>query len=58
MTWSLGRVVNSLLFGINATDPASTAAAIFVLATAGALGAWIPARRAAQVDPIRALRHE
>jgi putative ABC transport system permease protein len=58
LTWSLGRVVNSLLFGITATDPASTAAAIFVLAIAGALGAWIPARRAAQVDPIRALRYE
>jgi putative ABC transport system permease protein len=58
LTWSLGRVVHSLLFGITATDPASTAAAIFVLATAVALGAWLPARRAAQVDPIRALRYE
>jgi predicted permease len=58
LTWSLGRVVNSLLFGITATDPASTAAAIIVLVTAGALGAWIPARRASKVDPIRALRYD
>ena len=58
LIWPLGRVVRSLLFGISATDPASAAIAIFVLLGAGTLGAWIPARRASQVDPIRALRFE
>jgi len=58
LAWPLGRVVRSLLFGISATDPASTAIAIIVLLAAGGLGAWIPARRASQVDPIRALRFE
>jgi predicted permease len=56
--WILGRVVSSLLFGITPADPASTAIAVAVLATAGALAAWLPARRAAKVDPIRALRYE
>ena len=56
--WMLGRVVGTLLFGISATDPASTAIAVAVLAAAGIAAAWIPARRAARVDPIRALRYE
>jgi putative ABC transport system permease protein len=58
LTWSLARVVNSILFGITATDPPSIGVAIIVLATAVAFGAWIPARRAARVDPICALRYE
>jgi predicted permease len=58
LAWPLGRAVRSLLFGISATDPASTAIAIIVLLGTGTLGAWIPARRASQVDPIRALRYE
>jgi predicted permease len=56
--WILGRIVSSLLFGIAPTDPASTAIAVAVLTAAGALAAWLPARRAAKVDPIRALRYE
>jgi len=60
--WALGLgiagVVNSLLFGIAPTDPASTAIAVAVLASAGAFAAWIPARRASKVDPIHALRYE
>ena len=56
--WVLGRVVGTLLFGIRAADPASTAIAVAVLAAAGIAAAWIPARRASRVDPIRALRYE
>jgi predicted permease len=55
---ALGRVVSTLLYGVEPTDPASIAAAVIVLATAGTLAAWIPARRASRVDPIRALRYE
>jgi predicted permease len=56
--WALGRIVRSLLFGIGPTDLVSVAAALAVLAAAGTLAAWIPARRAARVDPIMALRYE
>ena len=56
--WLLGRVVSSLLFGVEPTDGASTAIAIAALASTSVLAAWIPARRAAKVDPLRALRYE
>jgi predicted permease len=58
LAWVLGRIVSSLLFGITPTDPVSTAVAVVVLVTAGTLAAWLPARRASNVDPIRALRYE
>jgi putative ABC transport system permease protein len=50
--------MSSLLFGIKPRDPASLAAAVGILAATALLAAWIPARRAAAVDPIRALRIE
>ena len=53
-----GRVISSLLFGIEPTDGASTALAIAVLAAAGTLADWLPARRASKLDPLRALRCE
>jgi predicted permease len=56
--WVLGGMVHSLLFGIGPTDLVSVAAALAVLTAAGTLAAWIPARRAARVDPMRALRCE
>ena len=56
--WALSRVVGTLLYGVEPSDPASIAAAVLVLAGAGTLAAWIPARRASHVDPIRALRYE
>ena len=52
------RLVRSQLFGLGATDPASFAIAVIVLAAVAALAGLFPARRASQVDPIVALRYE
>jgi ABC-type antimicrobial peptide transport system permease subunit len=58
VAWRLGRVVSSLLYGVQPDDLASLGMAVAVLAAAGTLAAWIPARRASRIDPIQALRSE
>ena len=45
------RLLSSLLVGVKATDPATYGAVIIVLTVTTAIAAWIPARRAARVDP-------
>jgi putative ABC transport system permease protein len=52
----LARLIANLLFGISATDAATYAATAAVLVAAGAVAAFIPARRASRVDPMVALR--
>ena len=52
------RVIESFLFETAPTDPATFAAVAIVLGVAGCVAAWIPARRAARVDPVVALRAE
>jgi predicted permease len=52
------RLVSSMLFGLGPQDPASIAAALSALLVAGAAAGYGPARRAAGVDPIQALREE
>ncbi len=54
----LARVVSSQMFGLSATDPVTLAIAAAALAIVGMLAGWLPARRAAAVQPIRALRYE
>lgn len=54
----LARLVSSLLFGTSAADPTSLAAAATLLAVTGLLACYLPARRAAQTDPVVALRNE
>ena len=56
--WALGRYVENQLFGITPADPATMAVAVAVLASVAALAGLIPARRAARINPIRALRYE
>ena len=55
---SLSRFFASQLFGVKAGDPATLAACVLVCALMVSLAAAIPARRAASVDPMKALRSE
>ncbi len=52
------RIVGHLLYGVSATDPLTFAAVSLLLAAATLAAAWLPARRAARVDPMTALRSE
>jgi putative ABC transport system permease protein len=52
------RFVASFLYGVTATDPATFVAAAFALAAVAMLATYLPARRAARVDPMTALRAE
>jgi predicted permease len=52
------RLIKGLLFGLGANDPLTIALAVFVMLTIAALAGYLPARRAAGVDPMNALRHE
>jgi putative ABC transport system permease protein len=52
------RALASLLYGVTATDPPTFLAVSAALLAISALASAIPARRAARVDPMAALRHE
>jgi putative ABC transport system permease protein len=53
-----GRVMESLLHEVQPRDPAIFAATAALLATVTLLACYIPARRAARLDPMRALRFD
>jgi putative ABC transport system permease protein len=52
------RVLSSLLYGVSSTDPLTLLAVSLVLITIALLASYIPARRAARIDPMAALRCE
>jgi predicted permease len=55
---ALGRAMSSLLYGIEPLDPVAYLAAVAVIVGAAALASYVPARRAAAIEPIETLRAE
>ena len=56
--FALRRMATPMLYGITPTDPLTMLAVAAVLLGVGAVATWLPARRAARLDPVRALRWE
>jgi putative ABC transport system permease protein len=54
----MGRALRGLLYGITPTDPVSLGLVALVLLSSAALACYLPAQRAARLDPMIALRHE
>jgi predicted permease len=58
LAWLLSRLVRSLIFGLEPTDPATMAASVGLLVIVGIAAVALPARRAATLDPVRAIHCE
>src|SRR5262249_41263428 len=58
ISMAASQMVKSMLFGLSTRDPATYGAVALLLAIAGLMACWIPARRAAKVNPMVALRFE
>lgn len=58
LSLGLNRFVQGLLFGVDAADPLTLGSAAAMLALAAVAAAWLPGRRATQVDPVTALRSD
>jgi putative ABC transport system permease protein len=58
VSWAAGRLVADQLFEVSAADPLTYAGVPLVLAAVALVANWLPARRAAEIDPLEALRSE
>jgi putative ABC transport system permease protein len=56
VAFGLHRLIASMLFGVQPSDPATTAAVVATIAAVAALGCWLPAFRASRLDPNVVLR--
>jgi putative ABC transport system permease protein len=56
--FGLTRLMRAMLVGVRAYDPATFAGMVLLFLLIAALASWMPARRAAALDPARALREE
>ena len=54
----LGQLIRAVLYGVRPHDPLTLVGVVALLTTVAVLAAWIPARQAAKIDPMVALRHE
>ena len=57
-TWVVGRYLESRLYGIPTSDPATLVAATLVLLATAVVASWLPARHAARTNPIETLKAE
>lgn len=58
VTLATGRVLRAYLFGVSSVDPLTIIAVVLLLAGVALFACWTPARRAARIDPMEALRYE
>jgi predicted permease len=58
IAFAVTRLMGELLYGVSPTDPVVFGSVIGVIALVGAAACWLPAHRAARLNPLKALRHE
>lgn len=58
LSLAAGRLIGSLLYGVRPVDPVSIIVTVALLGAASLLAGYVPARRAARIDPMVALRCE
>jgi len=58
MAFGVTRILSGLLPNVSATDPVVFLGVTFIIATSALIAGWLPAQRAAKIDPMEALRYE